>query len=417
MFKKLHLQFTVFCTLVTGSILIAMTCICLFILHTDTSRQNFLTFEKNAASAISYLENQPVIPHQWLLGLEKNHHFQLFISDGDTPLFFNRLHHTGEVKKLFEMAQEQAGLSGQNRKVTETATFSLGKGQGYHAAVSVIPKEQDSLHVVILHSLEEERSAFIQQDLLFLAAVSTAILFLAAFSWFFTWRVLRPAEENRKRQTEFVAAASHELRSPLTVILSSLSAMQGAPREKQERFAANIQKEGRRMERLIDDMLTLANADSGNWSFRPVNTEPDTFLLELYERYLPRAREKDIKLEIRLPEDAVPIQKWDLDRMTQVLEILLGNALSYTPAGGHVHLILSRRREKLKIQVADNGPGIPDDKKEAVFRRFYRIDQAHHDKDHFGLGLCIAKEIVRLHKGHIYVEDNPGGGACFVIIL
>ena len=80
MFKKLHLQLTVFCTLVTGSILLAMTCACLAVLHADTSRQSFASFEKNVSSMISYLENQPVISHPWLLELERDRHFQVFIT-------------------------------------------------------------------------------------------------------------------------------------------------------------------------------------------------------------------------------------------------------------------------------------------------------------------------------------------------
>lgn len=417
MFEKLHLQLTVFCTLVTGSILLAMTCACLAVLHADTSRQSFASFEKNVSSMISYLENQPVISHPWLLELERDRHFQVFITDGDTPLFFNTLHHPTEVLRLFALAEQQAGLREQNRKVTETATFALDQEDGYYASVSVIPREGDPLRVTTLYPLADEKALARRQDLLFLAASAAALLLLAVFSWFFTRRMLLPMEESRRRQTEFVAAASHEMRSPLTVILSSLSAMQNAPVQKQQQFAANIQEEGHRMERLISDMLSLANADSGHWSFHPSRVEPDTFLLEIYERYLPQARERSIQLDISLPYGSVLPQKWDLDRMTQVMEILLENALSYTPAQGRIGLNLSQKREKTVIQVADNGPGIPDDKKELIFERFYRMDAAHHDKKHFGLGLCIAREMVRLHRGEIHVEDTPGGGACFVILL
>ncbi len=148
MFKKLHLQLTIFCTLVTGAILIAMTGVCLFILHADASRQSFLSFEKNVASAVSYLGNQPIISHQWLLELKKNYHFLVSISDGDTPLFFNSLNYSEKIQELFQKAKEQALLEYQisslsqqkNRKVTETAAFPLKDGQGYYAAVSVIPK-------------------------------------------------------------------------------------------------------------------------------------------------------------------------------------------------------------------------------------------------------------------------------------
>ncbi len=425
MFKKLHLQLTAFCALVTGAILLAMTCVCLFILHTDASRQSFLSFEKNVASAVSYLGDQSIVSHQWLLKLKENYHLQISISDGDSPLFFDFLNHSEATQKLFEKAREKAVREGRisslfgskNRKVAETAAFSMKDEKGYYAAVSVIPKKQGSLRVVALYSLAGEKAARTRQNLLIFGVALIALIFLAAFSWFFTRRALLPVEENRRRQTEFVAAASHELRSPLTVILSSLTAMQGAPPEKQRQFAANIQEEGQRMNRLISDMLALANADNDSWSFRPSEAEPDTFLLDVYERFLPRFREKDIRLEIELPKTAALPVKWDRDRMTQVLEILLDNALTYAPAGGCVCLSLSQTPDKTRIQAADNGPGIPDSQKEKIFQRFYRMDPAHHDKTHFGLGLCIAKEIIRLHKGQIRVQDAPGGGACFVVLL
>lgn len=425
MFKKLRLQLTIFCTFATSIILIAMTAVCLFLLQADASRESFASFERNVASMISYLENQSVISHQWLLELEKNYHLQVSLFDGNSPLFFNSLHHSPQMLRLFEEAKEQAAREYQisstdasgSHRLTENATFSLNADKNYYASVAAIPKNQDTFHVIALYSLDGERQALRRQVLLFSAAVLTAIFFLAAFSWFFTRQVLLPVEENRRRQTEFVAAASHELRAPLTVILSSLAAMKDAPAQKQEQFADNIREESQRMNRLIGDMLALANADSGSWSFRPSQVEPDTFLLEIYERYLPRVREKDIRLTLSLPDDAVSSRNWDSDRMIQLLEILLDNALAYTPAGGCICLKLCQKRGKTEIRVSDNGPGIPDNQKNRVFQRFYRMDQAHHDKSHFGLGLCIAQEIAWMHQGQIHVEDTPGGGACFVILL
>lgn len=73
--------------------------------------------------------------------------------------------------------------------------------------------------------------------------------------------------------------------------------------------------------------------------------------------------------------------------------------------------------ERLTFRIADNGAGIPDEEKEAVFDRFYRCDKSHKDKTHFGLGLCIAREIIQMHRGKLWIEDTPGGGATFVVAL
>lgn len=103
--------------------------------------------------------------------------------------------------------------------------------------------------------------------------------------------------------------------------------------------------------------------------------------------------------------------------MEQVLSILLDNAVSYTPPGGAISLSLKLEPDKVLLGVSDNGDGISDEEKEAVFDRFYRCDKSHKDKSHFGLGLCIAHEIVRMHKGKLWIEDTPGGGATFIVSI
>jgi signal transduction histidine kinase len=100
-----------------------------------------------------------------------------------------------------------------------------------------------------------------------------------------------------------------------------------------------------------------------------------------------------------------------------VLGILLDNAASYTPKAGDIQLGISSARGHLLLWVADNGPGIPDSSKKIIFDRFYRGDASRKDKRHFGLGLCIAKELIQLHQGKIWVEDNQPTGSVFYISL
>ena len=178
-----------------------------------------------------------------------------------------------------------------------------------------------------------------------------------------------------------------------------------------------IKSEGNRMTPLIGDMLSLANADNKSWSIIKTECELDTLLLDTYEKYEPLLREKKISLKVALPEESLSICKCDSARMSQVLGILLDNGVSYVPAGGKMELGVEEKEKYFRIYVQDNGPGILDENKEAVFQRFYREDSARKDKQHFGLGLCIAKEIVSLHKGSIRITDTPGGGSTFVIKL
>ena len=145
--------------------------------------------------------------------------------------------------------------------------------------------------------------------------------------------------------------------------------------------------------------------------------ELDTLLLETYEKYEPLLREKGISMNVELPDESLSPCRCDGGRISQVLGILLDNGASYVPAGGKIRSGVEEKEKYFRIYVEDNGPGISDENKEAVFQRFYRADSSRKDKQHFGLGLCIAKEIVTLHHGSIRIEDTKGGGTTFVVRL
>ena len=171
------------------------------------------------------------------------------------------------------------------------------------------------------------------------------------------------------------------------------------------------------MARLIQDMLSLSGADNHTWKLDLKPCEPDTLLLETYEKYEPLMREKGMKSDISLPDEPFAPIMLDADKIAQLLSILLDNALSYVPAGGKISLSLKKEPGAAAISVTDNGPGIPDSEKESVFQRFYRSDNSRNDKQHFGLGLCIAREIALLHRGSLTVSDAPEGGAVFTLRL
>ena len=292
------------------------------------------------------------------------------------------------------------------------------EGTSYYACAARIPKDHGFLSVVALEPMTGLKQQILVQRIGFVGADLLGIFLLTVFSWFFTKKLLSPIEKNRRQQAAFISSASHELRSPLTVILSDLSALKKADnKEKQQAFLSSIEQEGLRMSRLIEDMLALANADSHSWSIHLEETEIDTLLLDTYEKYEPLMREKKLHFSIRLPDEILPPCSMDSVRILQVLSILLDNALSYVPAGGHVQIGLIYQAPAYLISVSDDGPGISAEHREHVFRRFYRGDSSRHEKSHFGLGLSIASEIMKLHKGEITLTDSPEGGACFLLKL
>ena len=156
----------------------------------------------------------------------------------------------------------------------------------FYVSTALIPKSHGTVSMIILYSLDSVKHKILLQRLAFSGAAFLAILALSICSWFFTGRMITPLEKSRQEQTEFIAAASHELRSPLAVILSGISAMKRQIRKSKD-ISSVIEKEGTRMSLLINDMLSLSNADNHSWKMHPVSCELDTLLLDTYEKYEP----------------------------------------------------------------------------------------------------------------------------------
>ena len=418
MFRRLHIQMTFFSALIIGIVIFIMTTACNFIAENSTGQNAWNTFQNNAISCISHLETQSIISSDWILQAEKNYDISMDIRDNGNSLYLKKLQTDSLDETIFRKAEEISAASyaldlsnpGAVSKLTKRIFFQM---KDFYVSTALIPKSHGTVSMIILYSLDSVKHRILLQRLAFSGAAFLAILALSICSWFFTGRMITPLEKSRQEQTEFIAAASHELRSPLAVI----SAMKKADPKEQGHFLSVIEKEGTRMSLLINDMLSLSNADNHSWKMHPVSCELDTLLLDTYEKYEPLMQDHHMKFFIELPEEEIPPCPCDPERISQVLGILLDNAISYVPANGKIVLSLSQTETHFLICVKDNGPGIPDSAKTSVFRRFYRADSARNNRQHFGLGLCIAYEIISLHKGTISVLDTPGGGSTFQISL
>lgn len=245
-----------------------------------------------------------------------------------------------------------------------------------HAAVASVPIPGGWVSLALVKPKAPEQAQTARLSWAFTGLSAAAVLLLSIFWWFFVKFAIRPVEESRRRQMEFVSAASHELRAPLAVIGTSASVMRRASPEQADRFAQTISQECSRMSRLVDDMLMLASADNSSWSVQKEETDLETLLLDAAEWFEPAAAEKQIRISVSLPEETLPRCRCDQQRIRQVLSILVDNAVSYAGEGGRVVLSAGWKRGWFSIRVADNGPGIPDAEKARVFDRFYRADKA-----------------------------------------
>ena len=217
-------------------------------------------------------------------------------------------------------------------------------------------------------------------------------------------------------QRRFVDDAAHELRAPVTSITGNLDLLERArdlPAAEREVVLADVHAETERLGRLVNDLLALARADTGQRITR-TNVELDRVVIEGVRGMDHLA--DDVDLGIAALEPAVV--DGDPDRLKQVLIILVENALRYTPAGGRVRVSLRRRAGEVVLAVEDSGMGIAPADLPHIFDRFYRADPARSRvAGGSGLGLAIARWIAEAHDGRIEVESEPGSGSTFRIVL
>jgi heavy metal sensor kinase len=216
-------------------------------------------------------------------------------------------------------------------------------------------------------------------------------------------------------QRRFLADVSHELRTPLTSIRGNVDLMRRMDVADDESLEA-IRSEVIRMTRMVNDLVLLAQAESGRLPLAQDVIELDTLMLEVFQQAKVLAS-NGVQVEIGR-EDQVQV-RGDRDRLKQVLLNLIANALEHTPSGGLVTLALTSVEDWARLTVTDTGPGIPQADLPRVFERFYRVDRARVRRDNggAGLGLSIAYWITRSHNGRMEVASEEDKGTTFSIWL
>ena len=228
-------------------------------------------------------------------------------------------------------------------------------------------------------------------------------------------------DESFRRQRRFTADASHELRTPLTIIKGDLSLALAHPRaaDYYHRVLAEMDEEVDRMNHLVERLLTLARTDAEGVTLHRQRVDLSILLADLVEQTRSLAEAKGLTLTAQIAPNL--IANVDPDAVTQAALNLLDNAIKYTPSGGRVRIGAHRTKphsNKIQIAVSDSGPGIPAEHLPYIFERFYRVDRARsRGLGGAGLGLSIARELIRAHGGDITVHSVPGEGSTFTVHL
>jgi heavy metal sensor kinase len=233
-------------------------------------------------------------------------------------------------------------------------------------------------------------------------------------------RMLGRLDAALEGQKRFTADASHELRAPLTVLRGELEVAlrkDRAPEEYTRVLKASLE-EAERLSRIAEDLLTLTRSEAGAQKLQLREDDLSERVSRAVDRLAHRADEKGV--DFQGPIGGEVWVRADPDLLDRVIWNLLDNALKYAPPRSRVEVRVLQTNQTVTLEVADTGPGIPAEKLDSVFDRFFRIDEARTpgaETSGTGLGLAIVKAIVGLHKGEVSVENRPGGGALFRVRL
>lgn len=246
-----------------------------------------------------------------------------------------------------------------------------------------------------------------------------ALLCFFLISLFLSKIATRPVEKAWEQQRQFVADASHELKTPLTVVLANAGILLAHPNDtvaRQAKWVEYIQEEAGRMKTLVEDMLFLAKSDAARSALPKAAVDMSEVTEGCLLPFESVAFEAGVELTGNIPPGLRV--RGDVAQLRRLVYILLDNACKYAGKGGRVEVRLSWVQEKLRLAVCNTGPAIPPEHLPHLFERFYRSDSARsREAGGYGLGLAIAKSIVDAHGGKITVESDSASGTKFMVIF
>lgn len=215
---------------------------------------------------------------------------------------------------------------------------------------------------------------------------------------------------------QMTADIAHDLRTPLSVIQGYTEALDEGKLHGDRAMYRAMHLQVQHLTRLVEDLRTLSLADAGQLPLLRQPIDPGALLEHSALAYMAQAQNQEIALHVDVAPDLPPADL-DADRMIQVLNNLVSNALRYTTAGGEIHLSAEKHNGDLRLKVQDSGAGIAAEDLPFVFERFYRGDRSRSASGESGLGLAIARSIVEAHGGRITVESTPGAGTTFTLTI
>ncbi|QOR66050.1 HAMP domain-containing histidine kinase [Cytobacillus suaedae] len=261
-----------------------------------------------------------------------------------------------------------------------------------------------------IRNIDQEIGMLNDLRIIILVGIGVGMVVAVITAFYLAQRALKPIQVSWDKQQQFVADASHELRTPLAAIQANTELLLHQPHqtiESESKTIANVLKETKRLNKLIDHLLTLARSDTNQLQLQKVELQLDKVLQTVIEQFSILCEIKGVMFEATVENDLK--MDGDEERIKQLLYIILDNALKYTPEKGVVSLDALGNGRQVTIVVKDSGIGIKDEDLPYIFNRFYRGDKSRTGNG-AGLGLSIARWIVEAHSGKIAIQSQQGKG-------
>lgn len=422
---RLHIFLVVVFTLIVSSIL----CFSFWRTWQNQGISDTIFFQRMASLIVYQLESDPAEPDELLADYEKEMQVYSILKDHTGNVLFQSSPDTPtDLYTLEAMAGKNITIEPLTDSFSETGITEQGgyveitgnnRDRYYVIPANISTKSGNSYSLTLFYEQTSIGTIFSQHILSYCGIWILAFVSILFISRFFLRKAFQPTERMLQSQKDFVAAASHELKSPLAVIMAKVESIQNsvsADAQVQNDLKV-MDSECIRMSKLVRDMLLLASSDADKWTIQAKETNIDTLLITLYEAYESICRKKSIQLHLDLNAESYPVLYTDQERLFQILSIFLDNAVSYSHENSSIEIQAKHSPKELIFFVIDHGDGIADKDKPFIFDRFYCADQSHTDKSHVGLGLSIAKELTRMLNGKIGFEDTEGGGVTFFLKL
>ena len=239
-------------------------------------------------------------------------------------------------------------------------------------------------------------------------------------SWFLAKRTLRPVQEIHEQQKQFVSDASHEMRTPLSIISGEIEVVLNKKRTADDyrKTLISTKEETDRISNLAENLLFLARDDQHSHAFTFEDVDITDTINEVTKALHSKSQQKYIKVSFTADNvNSVPIVKGHPLLLRQLFYNLLDNAIAYTPKNGSIKISLSETKNTISIAFKDTGIGIAKKEQSKIINRFYRVDASRSETKGYGLGLAIVKSILQRHNGHLLVASEIKKGSTFTVML